>query len=190
MYLNTFLNTFLHTPLNINNRSSVDWSANHGFKHFNAVTCCICLLLNNTVLYPLLCYISQLKKVHLKHLIIKIYIVHLYFVQYNATLSFLALFCLRTKRVATCILVRYVPHPIRIQFVFHLSILKLDLNVKHWYKNIYSIYFIVRPVCYNFSRNITISEKLQVWNLLPAGNVCKLHVCKLHAYQLYYWHTV
>ena len=30
MYLNTFLNTFLHTPLNINNRSSVDWSANHG----------------------------------------------------------------------------------------------------------------------------------------------------------------
>ena len=62
MYLNTFLNTFLHTPLNINNRSSVDWSANHGFKHFNAVTCCICLLLNNTVLYPLLCYISQLKK--------------------------------------------------------------------------------------------------------------------------------
>ena len=62
MYLNTFLNTFLHTPLNINNRSSVDWSANHGFKHFNAVTCCICLLLNNTVLYPLLCYISQLKR--------------------------------------------------------------------------------------------------------------------------------
>ena len=57
-----YLNTFLHTPLNINNRSSVDWSANHGFKHFNAVTCCICLLLNNTVLYPLLCYISQLKK--------------------------------------------------------------------------------------------------------------------------------
>ena len=50
MYLNTFLNTFLHTPLNINNRSSVDWSANHGFKHFNAVTCCICLLLNITVL--------------------------------------------------------------------------------------------------------------------------------------------
>ena len=37
MYLNTFLNTFLHTPLNINDRSSVDWSANHGFKHFNAV---------------------------------------------------------------------------------------------------------------------------------------------------------
>ena len=62
IYLNTFLNTFLHTPLNINNRSSVDWSANHGFKHFNAVTCCICFLLNNTVLYPLLCYISQLKK--------------------------------------------------------------------------------------------------------------------------------
>ena len=62
MYLDTFLNTFLHTPLNINNRSSVDWSANHGFKHFNAGTCCICLLLNNTVLYPLLCYISQLKK--------------------------------------------------------------------------------------------------------------------------------
>ena len=62
MYLNTFLNTFLHTPLNINNRSSVDWSANHGFKHFNAVTCCICLLLNNTVLYQLICYISQLKK--------------------------------------------------------------------------------------------------------------------------------
>ena len=60
-YLNTFLNTFLHTPLNINNRSSVDWSANHGFKHFNTVTCCICLLINNTVLYPLLCYISQLK---------------------------------------------------------------------------------------------------------------------------------
>ena len=51
MYLNTFLNTFLHSPLYINNRSSVDWSANHGFKHFNAVTCCICLLLNNTVLY-------------------------------------------------------------------------------------------------------------------------------------------
>ena len=66
MYLNTFLNTFLHTPLNINNRSSVDWSSNHGFKHFNAVrpTCSICLLLNDTVLYlyPLLCYISQLKK--------------------------------------------------------------------------------------------------------------------------------
>ena len=53
MYLNTFLNAFLHTPLNINNRNSVDWSANHGFKHFNAGTCCICLLLNNTVLYPL-----------------------------------------------------------------------------------------------------------------------------------------
>ena len=51
MYLNTFLNTFLHSPLYINNKSSVDWSANHGFKHFNAVTCCICLLLNNTVLY-------------------------------------------------------------------------------------------------------------------------------------------
>ena len=62
MYLNTFLNTFLHTPLNINNRSSVDWSANHGFKNFNTVACCFCLLLNNTVLYPLLCYISQLKK--------------------------------------------------------------------------------------------------------------------------------
>ena len=62
MYLNTFLNTFLHTPLNINNRSSVDWSANHGFKRFNAVTCCICFLLNNAVIYLLLCYISQLKK--------------------------------------------------------------------------------------------------------------------------------
>ena len=57
MYLNTFLNTLIYTSLNINNRSSVDWSANHGFKHFNALTCCICLLLNNTVLYPLLCYI-------------------------------------------------------------------------------------------------------------------------------------
>ena len=36
-------------------------------------------------------------------------------------------------------------------------------------KNIYTIYFIVSS--YNFSRNITISDKLQVWNLLPAGNV-------------------
>ena len=114
MYLNTFLNTFLHTPLNINNRSSVDWSANHGFKHFNAVTCCICLLLNNTV--PLMIYFP-IEKVYLKHLIIQytLYICTLY----NTTLSFLALFCLRSKRVATCIMVRYVPHPISIQFVFH-----------------------------------------------------------------------
>ena len=71
MYLNTFLNTFLHTPLNINNRNSVDWSANHGFKHFNAVTCCICLLLNNTYcsLSTFMLYFP-IEKVHLKHLII------------------------------------------------------------------------------------------------------------------------
>ena len=68
MYLNTFLNTFLHTPLNTNNRSSVDWSANHGFKHFNAVTCCICLLLNCS-LSTLLLYFP-IENVYLKHLII------------------------------------------------------------------------------------------------------------------------
>ena len=89
---------------------------------------------------------------------------------YDTTLSFLALFCLRSKRVATCIMVRYVPHLISSYSIcVSLSILKLDLNVKHWYKKIYSMYFIVSS--YNFSRNITISEMLQVWNLLPAGNV-------------------
>ena len=36
-------------------------------------------------------------------------------------------------------------------------------------KNIDTIYFIVSS--YKFSRNSTISDKLQVWNLLPAGNV-------------------
>ena len=32
-------------------------------------------------------------------------------------LSFLALFCLRSKRGPTCIMVRNVPHPISMQFV-------------------------------------------------------------------------
>ena len=36
-------------------------------------------------------------------------------------------------------------------------------------KNIDTIYFIVSS--YIFSRNITISDKLQVWNRLPADNV-------------------
>ena len=70
MYLNTFLYTFFYTALNINNRSSVDWSANHGFKHFNAVTCCICLLLNNTVLYIHSYALFPNIQVYLNHLII------------------------------------------------------------------------------------------------------------------------
>ena len=105
MYLNTFLNTFLHTPLNINNRSSVDGSANHGFKHFNAVIRWICLLLNNTVLYPVLCYISQLKKYIFKHLI---YIVHLYFVQYNVIVFGVVLSTFKTRSILDHSLVRYV----------------------------------------------------------------------------------
>ena len=36
-------------------------------------------------------------------------------------------------------------------------------------KNIDTIYFIVSS--YKFSRNITISDKLQLWNLLPAADV-------------------
>ena len=104
MYLNTFINTFLHTSLNMNNTSSVEWSANHGFKHFNAVACCI----HSYAIFPN--WKSLFKAFN--NLVC---IVHLY----NATLSFLALFCLRSKRGATCIMVRCVPHPISIQFVFH-----------------------------------------------------------------------
>ena len=56
-------------------------------------------------------------------------------------------------------------------------------NVKSLQSVLYSVvvgkteeaYVIVRNSInypsYNFSRNITISAKLQVWNLLPAGNV-------------------
>ena len=107
MYLNTFLNIFLHTPLNINNRSSVDWSANHGFKHFNAVTCCICLLLNNTVLYPLLCYIPNWKSLF-KAFNNLIYIVHLYFEQYNVIIFGVVLSTFKTRRILNHSLVRYV----------------------------------------------------------------------------------
>ena len=45
------------------------------------------------------------------------YIIHLYFVQYNVIIFGVVLSTF--KRVATCIMVRYVPQPISIQFVFH-----------------------------------------------------------------------
>ena len=70
---------------------------------------------------------------------------------HNTTLSFLALFCLRSKRVATCIMViDYVPHPISSYSVcVSLSIFSLDLNVKHWYKKTV-IQFIFLLVVTNF----------------------------------------
>ena len=121
-----YLNTFLHTPLNINNRSSVDWSANHGFKHFNAVTCCICLLLNNT--YAIFPNWKSLFKAF-NYLI---YIVHLHFVQYNVIIFGVVLSTFKTR----CNLHHgYIcPSSDQYSICVSLSILKLDLNVKHWYK--------------------------------------------------------
>ena len=50
---------------------------------------------------------------------------------YNTTLSFQALLCLRSKRVATASWLDMSPadqYSVRVS----LSVLKLDLNVKHW----------------------------------------------------------
>ena len=48
---------------------------------------------------------------------VNIHIVHVYFVQYNVIISGVALSTFKTR--CNCIMVRYVPQPIIIQFVFH-----------------------------------------------------------------------